>query len=464
MKQAYIAVDFGGGSGRVIAASLSRNSLTLDELHRFENRQINMGGHIYWDFLSLFEEMKTGLRKGVEKGYKLLSVGIDTWGVDFGLIDRRGNLLGNPVCYRDPSLQGGLQRYFATEDADAHYSQSGIQQMDINSLYRLVDMRKTSPELLDVAAHLLFMPDLFSYFLTGEACNEYTIASTSELIDVRTRSWNRELIARVGLPEHLFGRIVMPGEVRGKLTDDIKQEIGIDYDVNVIAVGSHDTASAVHSVCGTYETDGTVFLSSGTWSLLGAVISNPVLTPQARIAGFTNEGATGGKIKFLQNITGLWILQRLIAVWKAAGLKTDYDFLLSEADKSGYSHVIDVDDPLFATAREMEKAIKTYCKAHNLPEPETQGDIVKCVLLSLATRYKRGVDDLASMLGKEVKRIQVIGGGSRNKLLNRLTEQVTGVPVEPGAVEATAIGNILLQAEAAGQCVTMAEINEIVCK
>ncbi len=464
MKQAYIAVDFGGGSGRVIAASLSRNSLTLDELHRFENRQINMGGHIYWDFLSLFEEMKTGLRKAVEKGYRLLSVGIDTWGVDFGLIDRQGNLLGNPVCYRDPSLQGGMERFFATEDADAHYAQSGIQQMDINSLYRLTDMRKSSPELLDVAAHLLFMPDLFSYFLTGVACNEYTIASTSELIDVKTRSWNRGLIARVGLPEHLFGRIVMPGDVRGKLTDDIKAEIGIDYDVNVIAVGSHDTASAVHSVSGTYDTDGTVFLSSGTWSLLGAVINQPVLTPQARVAGFTNEGATGGRIKFLQNITGLWILQRLMAGWKAAGLPTDYDYLLSEAEKSPYADIIDVDDPLFTTAREMEKAVRNYCRDHNLPEPETQGDMVKCVLLSLATRYKRGVADLASMLGKEVKRIQVIGGGSRNKLLNRLTEQVTGVTVEAGAVEATAIGNILLQAEAAGESVSMAEITEIVCK
>ncbi len=198
--------------------------------------------------------------------------------------------------------------------------------------------------------------------------------------------------------------------------------------------------------------------------MLGAVINQPVLTPQARVAGFTNEGATGGRIKFLQNITGLWILQRLMAGWKAAGLPTDYDYLLSEAEKSPYADIIDVDDPLFTTAREMEKAVRSYCRDHNLPEPETQGDMVKCVLLSLATRYKRGVADLASMLGKEVKRIQVIGGGSRNKLLNRLTEQVTGVTVEAGAVEATAIGNILLQAEAAGESVSMAEITEIVCK
>lgn len=465
MKDVYVAVDFGGGSGRVIAASIDAGGkLTLSELHRFVNRQISMGGHLYWDFLSLFEEMKTGLRKAVEAGYRLVSVGIDTWGVDFGLIDRNGNLLGNPVCYRDPAAVGGVERFFRTNDVSAHYAEAGIQIMDINTLYRLVDMKEWAPDMLGAAHRLLFMPDLFSYFLTGLACNEYTIASTSELIDVKSRTWNRNLIRRAALPEEIFGQLVMPGEVRGKLTDDIKRELGIDYDVNVIAVGSHDTASAVHSVAGTYEADGTAFLSSGTWSLLGVVVSEPILSEQARLAGFTNEGCTGGKIKFLQNITGLWILQRLIAVWQHEGLPTDYGHLLAEAERAVIDTVIDVDAPDFTSPADMRRAITDYCRQHGLTVPETQGEIVRCVLQSLAARYKRGIDELNSMLPNPVKRLQVIGGGSRNDLLNRLTREATGLTVDAGPVEATAIGNVLVQAQAAGRITSPSDIAGIICQ
>lgn len=462
MKEAFIAVDFGGGSGRVIAASIDHNTLTLDELHRFGNRQISMGGHLYWDFLSLFEEMKTGLHKAVDAGYKLVSIGIDTWGVDFGLIDRNGNLLGNPVCYRDPAAVGGAERYFQHNDISAHYAEAGIQIMDINSLYRLVGMKEWAPDMLAVAHRLLFTPDLFSYFLTGVANNEYTIASTSELIDVHTREWNKTLIKRVGLPEHIFGQIVMPGEVRGRLTEDVKRELGIDYDVNVIAVGSHDTASAVYSVAGTYDSDGTAFLSSGTWSLLGVIVDTPIPTEQARLAGFTNEGGVGGKIRFLQNITGLWILQRLMAVWQEEGLPTDYGHLLSEAEKADIDTVIDVDDPVFTVPSHMDKTIRSYCESHGLKVPATQGETVRCVLQSLAARYKRGIDELNAMLPRPVRRLQVIGGGSRNGLLNRLTQDATGLPVAAGPVEATAIGNVLLQAKAAGRISSPSDITEIV--
>lgn len=461
MKEAFIAVDFGGGSGRVIAASIDRNKLTLEELHRFNNRQIHLGRHLYWDFLSLFEDMKAGLHKAVNSGYRIVSIGIDTWGVDFGLIDRHGNLLANPVCYRDPSAVGGVERYFSKNDISAHYAEAGIQIMDINTIYRLVDMKEWAPDILAAGHRLLFMPDLFSYFLTGKACNEYTIASTSELIDVHTRRWNKDLIRRAGLPEHLFGKIVMPGEIRGQLTDEVKREVGIDYDVYVVAVGSHDTASAAYSVAGTYTTDGTAFLSSGTWSLLGVILDAPIANEKARLAGFTNEGAVGGKIKFLQNITGLWILQRLIAVWKAEGLHTDYEHLLSEAYKSEIDTVIDVDDPLFTLPSHMETTINEYCKAHGLKAPTTQGETVRCVLQSLAARYKRGVDELNSMLPHPIKRLQIIGGGSRNVLLNRLTREATGLTVEAGPVEATAIGNVLVQAKATGKIKDPSEITEI---
>lgn len=464
MKEAYIAVDFGGGSGRVIAASIDRGQLTLEELHRFDNRQIAMGGHLYWDFLALFQEMKNGLRMAVEAGYTLRSIGIDTWGVDFGLIDREGNLLGNPLCYRDPAFVGSTDRYFKHNDVAAHYAEAGIQIMDINTLYRLVDMKRTMPTMLDSAYRLLFTPDLFCFFLTGVAVNEYTIASTSELIEAGTGTWNTKLIRRAGLPENIFGQIVMPGEARGCLTGDVKREIGIDYDVKVIAVGSHDTASAVYAVPGTYATDRTAFLSSGTWSLLGVVIDAPITTEKARLAGFTNEGAVGGKIKFLQNITGLWILQRLIAEWKGRGLPAGYDFLLSEADQAKISTVVDVDDPGFNNPANMEDAILSYCLSRGIAAPSTQGEFVRCVMLSLAERYKKGIEELNSMLPAPVGRLQIIGGGSRNALLNRLTQDAIGIPVSAGPVEATAIGNVLMQAVADGVISSASDIDGIINK
>lgn len=461
MKDAFIAADFGGGSGRIIAASVCGGKLELDEIHRFRNRQIQLGRHLYWDFLSLFQDMKEGLHKAVEKGYRLKSIGVDTWGVDFGFIDADGNLLGNPLCYRDPAAEGCADRYFKDNNPGEHYAEAGIQIMDINTLYRLVDLKEDSPALLSAADRLLFMPDLFCYFLTGKACNEYTIASTSELIDARTRTWNRSLIEKAGLPQRLFGEIVMPGQTRGNMTESIRQELGIDYDVPVIAVGSHDTASAVHSVNGNYDNDRSAFLSSGTWSLLGVNLSQPVLTEEARTGGFTNEGGVGGRIRFLQNITGLWILQQLIAQWESEGKPTDYPFLLSEAEKSLMESVIDVDDPVFAKPSKMDNTVRAYCLDKGMEAPLTQGDTVRIVLRSLAARYKKGIDLLNSMLPAPVERLEILGGGSRNALLNRMTEEATGIPVTTGHVEATAIGNVLVQMEAAGiKCDAMCFSNQ----
>lgn len=462
MKNAYIAVDFGGGSGRVIAGTIDCGRLTLTEIHRFGNRQIAMGGHIYWDFLALFAEMVTGLHKAVDAGYRIESIGIDTWGVDFGFVDAQGNLLSNPVCYRDRDVEGAADAFFKKyPTAEEHYAEAGIQIMDINSVFRLVRMKETDPAILEAARHILFTPDLFSYFLTGVACNEYTIASTSGLLDARSRDWNRDLIRRCGLPERMFGRIVRPGEVRGNLTENVKRQIGADYDINVIAVGSHDTASAVCSVTGTYTSDRTAYLSSGTWSLLGVALDEPILTAQAKAEGFTNEGGVDGKIRFLQNITGLWILQSLMAQWKEQGLNTDYDYLIPEGEKSGFTGTIDVDDAAFHSPHSMSGAIDDYCAAHGIPAPQTQGDYVRCVLQSLALRYKKGIEGMNAILPHPVERLQIIGGGSRNRLLNRLTEEATGLKVTAGPVEATAIGNIIVQARACGEIASAADITEI---
>lgn len=448
---AYMAVDYGGGSGRVIAGHYSPDgSLVMDEIHRFGNRQIRLGDHLYWDFLSLFEEMVVGLRKAVEKGIRILSVGIDTWGVDFGLIDGKGNLLSNPICYRDDSTEGYPERLAALRGgAVAHYAEAGIQIMPINSVYRLMSIAEEQPRLLEAADRLLFMPDLFSYFLTGNANVEYTIASTSELIDATSKKWNRGLIRLLNFPERLFGEIVMPGTVRGWLTNEIRRRIGIDYAVPVVAVGSHDTASAVYaSLSGKDDGGMTAFLSSGTWSLLGCVVDTPVLDEKACLSGVTNEGSADGRITLLQNITGLWLLQRLMEEWRRENPGLDYDALVGLAEASGYAGVFDVDDHAFDNPSVMSAAIAEWLAGHGVTPPGSVGDYARCVMLSLAERYRMGLLALEDLTGRKITRLNIIGGGSRNRLLNRFTSEAAGIEVVAGPVEATAIGNIALQAHA----------------
>lgn len=450
MKRVHIAVDFGAGSGRVMAGSVKADGeVELTEIHRFTNRRVELGGHIYWDFLSLFAEMMEGLKKAIELGYHILSIGIDTWGVDFGLIDRAGNLLGNPVCYRDTATEGLPEVLDAKVSAEKRFSMAGIQIMEINTVYRLMAMRDEQPQLLDAASMMLFMPDLFSYFLTGNPNVEYTIATTSELVDARTRNWNFGLIDSLGLPRQLFGPIVMPGTVRGRLTAKVLRTIGADYEIPVVAVGSHDTQSAIFASAAPESPADTAYLSSGTWSLLGVLLYEPLLTDEARRFGFSNEGGIDGKICFLQNITGLWILQQLVEQWRRHGLTSDYPSLVALAEQaSGPDSIIDVDDRLFANPADMQQAIADYCRFHAMDVPSTQGEVVWVVLRSLARRYKKGIDGLNALIPGNVTRLNIIGGGSLNSLLNRLTAEAAGVEVIAGPVEATAIGNIKLQHQA----------------
>lgn len=445
MKEVYLAIDFGGGSGRVMAGCPSGGELQLETIYRFQNRQVRMNGHIYWDFLSLFEDMKKGIRMAVDKGYRIRSIGIDTWGVDFGLIDKLGNLVGNPVCYRDSRTDGMPEQVFGRIDPRTHYAVAGTQVMAINTLFQLYAMKLEGNPQLDIADKLLFMPDLFSYFLTGVANNEYSIASTSELMDIRNCRWNYPLIRELGLPEHLFCDIVMPGESRGVLKPEVMEELGLDYEVEVLAVASHDTASAVYAVPPADNGEVTAFLSSGTWSLLGVLTDAPILTEEARVNGFTNEGGAEGKICFLQNITGLWILQKLMGEWTEAGQCTDYDVLIPAAEEAQFASVIDVDDAQFTSPVNMADTIVSYCRESGQQVPQTQGEFVKCVLLSLAERYKKGIEGLNRLLPRPVTKLQIIGGGSQNRYLNRLTAQATGLQVAAGPVEATAIGNIRAQ-------------------
>ncbi|NDV64103.1 rhamnulokinase family protein [Bacteroides sp. 224] len=460
MKNVYLAVDFGGGSGRVMAGSIAGDRLMLEEIYRFPNRQIKLGYHIYWDFLALFEEMKTGLKKAVQAGYKIEGIAVDTWGVDFGFIDKDGNLVGNPVCYRDPRTDGLPDEVFTLINETAHYADTGIQVMPINTLFQLYSLKKANSKQLDIADKLLFMPDLFSYFLTEEATNEYCIASTSEMLNACEGEWSYKLIEQLGLPASIFGKIIKPGTIRGQLKKEVAEEIGLNYPVDVIAVGSHDTASAVIAVPSL--TKDAAFLSSGTWSLLGIEVDEPILTEEARLGGFTNEGGVNGKIRFLQNITGLWILQRLMAEWKARGVECDFDSLIEAAIQSPCRTIIPVDDVSFQNPSSMEEAVVRYCEAHNLYVPQTPGEFMRCVTESLAYRYKQGVDQMNKCLPAPIKQLHIIGGGCQNKLLNQLTANYLGIPVQAGPVEATAMGNILVQALAKKEIFSVRELKDIV--
>ncbi len=333
--------------------------------------------------------------------------------------------------------------------------------MEINTLAQLLAMKGSAQ--LESAAHLLFMPDLFSYFLTGNINNEYCIASTSELLDAKSRTWSLETIRALGLPEHIFGDIVMPGTVRGMLREDIAKEVGLEG-VKVVAVGSHDTASAVAAVPAMKDDKSVAFLSSGTWSLLGIELPEPILTEEARKAEFTNEGGVGGRIRFLQNITGLWILQRLMAEWKQRGEEQTFAQLLPAAAEAHIDSIIPVADAAFMNPVSMENAIADYCQQSGQQVPASKAEYVHCLFRSLAAKYKEAIEGVTSLLPSKLQRLHIIGGGSQNDLLNQFTANALGIPVLAGPVEATAMGNILVQAMAAGEIADLAELRQVVRK
>lgn len=438
----YLAIDFGGGSGRVIAGSPAADGrMQLTEIHRFVNGPVKRDGHLRWDFDMLCREMLEGLRKAAATCKGIKSIGIDTWGVDFGLIDADGHLCDMPLCYRDGSWTDAI----ATADAEIGnaelYRQSGLQPIAINSIYRLMWMQRAGFDFKGL--RMLFMPDLFNYRLTGVAANEYTIASTSGLLDAAERTWNHSLMRRLGLPTHLLQPIVMPGHSFGPILPEIAEATGLPPETEVIAVGSHDTASAVNAIAATADAS-TAFLSSGTWSLLGIRLPGPVTSAQAARSGYANEGGNSG-ILFLQNITGLWILQQLVAQWSAEGKPHDYPTLIDMARHSECPALIDVDDHVFSQPGDMAEAIRRYCLSRGAKAPLTQGELVRCVLESLADRYGRGVREMAKVVDRDIRRLHIIGGGSRNELLNELTARATGLEVTAGPAEATALGNIATQ-------------------
>lgn len=465
-KKVYLAADFGGGSGRMMAGFLDETAcFHLDEVYRFANVPVHEDGHLCWDFWTLFDDLKHGLRRAAERyGNSICSLAVDTWGVDYGIIDASGKLVSLPVCYRDERTKGMQERFFQKVSRSEHYALTGIQQIDINTLFQLIscnELRETN----DNPLHILFTPDLFNYFLTGIACNEYTITSTSELLDARKGEWSVETLKQAGLPREIFGEIVHPGTVLGTLRSEIIAETGLPAEVKVVAVGSHDTQSAVLAAP---LTEGAAFLSSGTWSLLGIELKQPILTEEARLSGFSNEGGVGHTICFLQNIPGLYPLQRLMKEWEERGEAETYDHLLDEASRVSLDEtaIFDVADPRFTNPESMEQELQAFLREQGMQAQFTKALLTRMVLESLAKKYAEAIRNLNAILREEgfapLQRINIIGGGSRNKLLNRLTAERTGLEVVAGPVEATAMGNILCQMMAAGDIADVAAARDIV--
>ena len=435
----FIAADFGAGSGRVIVGTwlAASKTIELEEIHRFGNEQKMIDGHLRWDFEALFNELKTGLKKAFAKyGDEIKSIGIDTWGVDYGLLDKEGQLISSPICYRDDRTKGMMDAAFQKLPKEEFFQHAANQFMEINTAFQL--MSETD---LQRAERLLFMPDLFNYFLTGKCYNEFTIASTSQLLNTKTHQWDDVIFEKLNLPKRLMQEIIYPGTVIGELTAELAAEVG--GNAKVVAIGSHDTASAVASI----KDDGSdwAFISSGTWSLMGTPSKEPIISEEALESNFTNEGMTDGRIRFLKNITGLWLIQQLVKEWEQEGYKCDYSELVKEAEHSSLDSSFDVDDARFMNPEKMSEAIVSYLKEENQELPITKGDFMRCVCISLAKKYAEVKTQMERCTNKKISKIYIVGGGSKNQLLNRLAAEYTQCEVIRGEVEATAMGNILVQ-------------------
>lgn len=455
-----LSFDFGASSGRAMLASYENGKIEMAEIHRFSNDPVSVNGRMYWDVLRLFFEIKTGITKAVNAG-GFDAIGIDTWGVDFGLINKKGELIGNPFHYRDQRTKGVPDKIFSEiiskEDL---YHRAGMQFMHFNTIYQLMYLKYNEPELLAQADKFLMMPDLFAYFLTGEMKEEASIASTSNLLNPNTKDWDFELIEKLGLDKKLFAPIVKSGSIYGYLSDDICNELGCKK-VPVVAVCSHDTASAVAATPTSAEDF--VYISCGTWSLFGIESKTPFLSDEAYKADFTNEGGFDGTIRFLKNIMGLWLIQESRRQWRREGIEVGFDTLEKEALASEpFKCFINVDDPMFETAGNLPKRVLEFCEKTGQYVPETRGEIMRCIYQSLAMKYKHTYNMLSDFTKREYKSINILGGGIKDKLLCRLTADATGATVFAGPAEATVMGNIAVAFYALGEIADFKELRKTV--
>jgi sugar (pentulose or hexulose) kinase len=441
------AVDLGATSGRIMAGTVSTSQLRLEEMHRFPNGAVSAGGSLFWDILGIHRETLAGIR-AVQATGPLHGIGIDSWAVDYGLLDRDGTLLGNPYSHRDARTKGVAEQVLNKVDAGELYAVTGLQQLPFNTVYQLFAALGSAE--LEAAETLLLLPDLLSYWLTGEIGAERTNASTTQLYDVTRREWSLDLARRLGIPWAVLPPLRDPGTTVGSVRRELAGELGLTDDVPVVAVGSHDTASAVVAVPASGERF--AYISSGTWSLVGLELDEPVLTEAARLADFTNEGGVDGTVRFLKNVTGLWVLSESLRTWAARRLAgTDLPSLLSgAAEFPGLRTVVDIDDPRLLPPGDMPGRIQQLAEEAGEPVPRTPVAITRCILDSLALAYRRNVRTAVELSGRPVDVVHVVGGGSQNTLLSQLTADASELPVLAGPTEAAALGNVLVQGRALG--------------
>ena len=456
-----IAFDLGASSGRGIAGRFDGRGLTIQEINRFVNEPVAPTGHLYWDVLKLYDEIRQGLLKYANAGAgAIASIAIDTWGVDYGLLDRYGQLIGNPFHYRDARTEGMFEAAFERMPREMIYQKTGTAFQIFNTLYQLLSLRLKFPEYLDRARTLLFMPDLLGYFLTGEKATEFTEATTSQLLDARTRTWSAELLDAMELPQDLFTQIDYPGTVRGTIRKELGEALGIGP-VPFVAAATHDTASAVAAVpasSGSYA-----FLSSGTWSLMGVEVPTPIISEKTLRWNYTNEGCAGGGYRLLKNIMGLWIIQECKREWDRHGAVHGFGELMEMGQAAAsIQSFIDPDYELFFRPGGMPQRIAEFLKQTGQRVPDNKGEMIRCICESLALKYRWSMERLEQILGRKLDVLHIVGGGSQNKLLNQFTANAINKPVICGPTEATAIGNILIQAMALGAVKDQAEIRQVV--
>ena len=459
METGFLAVDLGAESGRAVLGRFDGDRITLDEVHRFPNVPVRLPDGLHWDVLRIVEEVKRGIAEAAKIGGRIESLGVDAWGVDFALLDRDGCLISNPYHYRDPRTERMDERAFDRMPREEIYETTGIQFMPINTLFQLLAM-EGSP-LLGAAQTLLLIPDAINYWLTGAKVCEFTAASTTQLCDARTGGWARDLLEKMHLPDHIFGEIVPPGTRLGPLLPEVAEETGANGELPVTAVASHDTASAVVAVPA--ESENFAYISSGTWSLVGVELPKPAIAPEGMHANFTNEGGFGGTTRFLKNVMGLWLLQECRRTWAREGREYSYEeltHLAREAPVAG--PLLDPDHPAFLPPGDMPERIRRFCRETRQSPPEEPGEVVWCVLESLALKYRWVLERAEEITGRRADVIHVVGGGVQNTLLCQLTADATRRPVRAGPVEATALGNLMVQAYGRGYLGSLEEIRAAV--
>ena len=459
-KQNYFfAVDLGATSGRTIVATIENEKIQLEELTRFDNNLIQTGGHFYWDIYALYFEIIKGLKLAAQRQLNICSIGIDTWGVDFVCVGKDGALLRNPLAYRDPHTFGMMEDYFEhVIDKKKVYDITGIQFMNFNSLFQLYAMRKNNDSALANAEKILFVPDALGYMLTGKMVCEYTIASTSQILDPKTKELSPELLESVGLTPAHFGKMTNPATVIGQLTEEVQQMTGLGA-LPVVAVAGHDTGSAVAAVPARDEHF--AYLSSGTWSLMGIEAKDAIINELSYERNFTNEGGIEGTTRFLKNICGMWIYERCRKEWTDAP-KSHTELQAEAMRQPAFQCFINPDDKAFANPPSMVDAIQNYCRETGQKVPEGYAEICRCIFESLAMRYRQVFDYLKEMASFPIEVLHIIGGGSLNNYLNQFTSNSLGVKVLAGPQEGTALGNIMLQAKASGEVKDIWEMRRII--